>query len=62
VLAPREVEALGHVAVGLTNGEVAAAMGLSTETVRAYLRSAMRRLDVHNRTAAVHAARQLGLL
>ncbi|MFR9806010.1 LuxR C-terminal-related transcriptional regulator [Pseudonocardia sp. RS010] len=61
-LAPREVEVLQLVAVGMTNGEAAEVLGLSTETVRAYLRSAMRRLDVHNRTAAVHAARRNGLL
>lgn len=61
-LAPREVEVLRLVAVGMRNGEVAAEMGLSTETVRSYLRSAMRRLGVHNRTAAVHAARTLGVL
>lgn len=61
-LAPREVEVLRLVAVGMTNGEVAGELGLSVETVRAYLRSATRRLGVHNRTAAVHAARVLGLL
>lgn len=61
-LAPREVEVLRLVAVGMRNGDVAAEMGLSTETVRSYLRSAMRRLGVHNRTAAVHAARMLGVL
>lgn len=61
-LAPREVEVLGLVAVGMANAEVAAALSLSTETVRAYLRSAMRKLDVGNRTAAVHRARQLDLL
>lgn len=62
VLAPREIEALDLVAVGLSNREIATAMGLSVETVRSYLRSASRRLDVHNRTAAVHAARELGVL
>ncbi|AXB42077.1 helix-turn-helix transcriptional regulator [Amycolatopsis albispora] len=61
-LAPREIEALKHVAVGLRNSEIADAMSLRTETVRAYLRSAMHRLNVHNRTAAVHAARQQGLI
>ncbi|GAA4677997.1 helix-turn-helix transcriptional regulator [Pseudonocardia yuanmonensis] len=61
-LAPRELEVLGLVALGRTNAEAADALGLSQETVKAYLRSAMRRLDVRNRTAAVHAARGLGLL
>lgn len=62
LLAPREVEALQLVAVGASNVEIAARLGLSPETVKAYLRTAMRKLDVHNRTAAVHAARLAGVL
>ncbi|KDN21796.1 LuxR C-terminal-related transcriptional regulator [Amycolatopsis rifamycinica] len=61
-LAPREVDALRWVAVGATNVEIAARLGLSTETVKAYLRTAMRKLDVHTRTAAAHAARRAGVL
>ncbi|NUS92775.1 MAG: LuxR family transcriptional regulator [Nocardia sp.] len=61
-LAPRELEVLHLIAVGMTNSAAAEAMGLGVETVKAYLRSAMRRLGVHNRTAAVHAARSRGLL
>ncbi|KAA9159087.1 helix-turn-helix transcriptional regulator [Amycolatopsis acidicola] len=61
-LAPREREVLELIAVGMTNADAAHTLGLSTETVRAYLRSAMRKLGVGNRTAAVHAARRLGLL
>lgn len=62
VLAPRELDAVRLVAVGATNIEIAAQLGLSAQTVKAYLRTAMRKLDVHNRTAAVHAARVAGLL
>ncbi|HEX6353232.1 LuxR C-terminal-related transcriptional regulator [Actinophytocola sp.] len=62
VLTPREVDALRLVAVGASNAEVAQRLGLSPETVKAYLRSAMRKLEVHNRTAAVHAARTAGIL
>jgi DNA-binding CsgD family transcriptional regulator len=61
-LAPRELDALRLVAVGASNVEIAAQLGLSPETVKAYLRTAMRKLDVHNRTAAVHAARLAGIL
>lgn len=61
-LAPREIEVLRLVAVGSSNLEIAEALGLSQQTVKAYLRSATRRLEVRNRTAAVHAARSLGLL
>lgn len=62
VLTAREVDALRLVAVGASNAEVAQRLGLSPETVKAYLRSAMRKLEVHNRTAAVHAARTAGIL
>jgi DNA-binding CsgD family transcriptional regulator len=62
VLAPRELDALRLVAVGASNVEIATQLGLSAQTVKAYLRTAMRKLDVHNRTAAVHAARVAGLL
>ncbi|SDG25668.1 GAF domain-containing protein [Pseudonocardia oroxyli] len=61
-LAPREIELLRLIAVGKSNREAAEALNLSPETVKAYLRSAMRRLEVGNRTAAVHAARAQGLL
>jgi len=62
VLAPREVDVLRCVAIGASNIEIAVELGLSPQTVKAYLRSAMRRLQVHNRTAAVHAARVAGAL
>jgi DNA-binding CsgD family transcriptional regulator len=62
VLAPRELDSLRLAAVGASNAEIAADLGLSTTTVKAYLRSAMRKLDVHNRTAATHAARIAGLI
>lgn len=62
VLTPRELDALRLVSVGGSNVEIAAQLGLSVQTVKTYLRTAMRKLDVHNRTAAVHAARSAGLL
>jgi DNA-binding CsgD family transcriptional regulator len=61
-LTPRERDALALVEIGAGNAEIADELGLSTETVKAYLRSAMRKLGVHNRTAAVHAARAAGAL
>ncbi|SFM63201.1 GAF modulated transcriptional regulator, LuxR family [Pseudonocardia ammonioxydans] len=62
LLAPREAEALRLVAVGASNAEIAADMGLALDTVKTYLRSAMRKLGVHNRTKAVLAATAAGLL
>ena len=59
-LSEREYEALCHAALGLGNAEIAERMGLVPGTVKAYLRSVMRKLDCHNRIAAVNAARALG--
>lgn len=61
-LAPREVDVLACVAAGATNAATAARLGLGTETVKAYLRSAMRRLGAHTRGEAVAAARRAGVL
>ncbi|MFF9313206.1 response regulator transcription factor [Streptomyces sp. NPDC014748] len=61
-LAPREVDVLACVAAGATNAGAAARLGLSAETVKAYLRSAMRKLGAHTRGEAVTAARRAGVL
>ncbi|MFD4587595.1 response regulator transcription factor [Streptomyces sp. NPDC058434] len=61
-LAPRELDVLACVATGSTNAAAAERLGLRPETVKAYLRSAMRRLGTHNRREAVVAARRAGLL
>lgn len=58
----RERDVLRHVAAGSTNLEIAVAEGLRPETVKAYLRSAMRKLDVHTRAAACMQASRHGLL
>ncbi|WP_338900242.1 helix-turn-helix transcriptional regulator [Streptomyces sp. TG1A-60] len=61
-LTPREVDVLACVAVGATNAGTAERLGLRPETVKAYLRSAMRKLGAHTRLEAVVAARRAGLL
>ncbi|MFE2968254.1 response regulator transcription factor [Streptomyces sp. NPDC059340] len=61
-LAPREVDVLACVAAGATNGGAAERLGVRPETVKGYLRSAMRKLGAHTRLEAVVAARRVGLL
>ena len=61
-LSPRETEVLIHVAVGCSNAVIGQRMGVGAETVKSYLRTAMRKLEVTNRIEAVVAARRAGLL
>lgn len=61
-LAPREVDVVACVAAGATNTAAAERLGLRPETVKGYLRSAMRKLGAHTRLEAVVAARRAGLL
>lgn len=55
-LSPRELDALRLAATGATNADIAANLGLREGTVKAYLKTAMRKLGAPNRAAAVHAA------
>ena len=61
-LTPRQHEVLRLLADGASTEEVAAALGLSEETVRNHIRQLLRRLGVHSRLAAVAYARRHGLL
>ncbi|MET8635897.1 LuxR C-terminal-related transcriptional regulator [Streptomyces sp. NPDC004074] len=61
-ISPREVDVLSCVAVGSTNAVAAERLGLRPETVKSYLRSAMRKLGAHTRWEAVVAARRAGIL
>jgi DNA-binding CsgD family transcriptional regulator len=61
-LSPREVDVLAGIAVGLTNAEIGRHLNVGAETVKSYLRSAMRKLGCHSRLEAVVAARRTGVL
>ncbi len=61
-LSARERDVLACVALGWTNAEVASDLELTTETVKSYLRSAMRKLRAHSRLEAVVTARRYGLM
>jgi ATP/maltotriose-dependent transcriptional regulator MalT len=61
-LTPREVQVLRLLADGLTDQEIAAALFVGPGTVRTHLTRLYGKLGVGSRTAAVAAARRLGLL
>ncbi|MBP3976027.1 LuxR C-terminal-related transcriptional regulator [Microbacterium sp. BLY] len=61
-LSPRETDVLACAALGATNAEIAAQLGLREGTVKAYLGTAMSKLDASTRHAAVTKARRAGLL
>jgi len=61
-LTPREVAVLEQVALGGTNADVAQALSLLPNTVKSYLKSAMRKLGASNRVQAIVEARSLGVL
>lgn len=61
-LSPRETDVLACAAIGATNAQIAAQLSLREGTVKAYLSSAMAKLDASTRHAAVTRARRSGLL
>ena len=61
-LTPRERDVLDQVARGLSNKQIATALGLSPGTVRIHVSNILAKLDVDNRTAAATVARDAGLV
>ncbi|MEV6275140.1 LuxR C-terminal-related transcriptional regulator [Nocardia sp. NPDC051832] len=61
-LSPRELDVLAQVALGCSNAEAAERLSLRMDTVKGYLRSAMRKLDATSRHEAVVNARRQRLL
>ena len=61
-LSRRETDVLACAALGATNAEIAQQLGLREGTVKAYLGTAMSKLDASTRHAAVAKARRFGLL
>ncbi len=61
-LSHREYEVLRLVALGNTNAEIARNLGLTPNTVKSYLQSAMEKLGVRNRVEAIARAHEANLL
>lgn len=61
-LTPRERDVLRWAAAGKTTWETAVLLGLSEQTVQGYMREAVRRLGVANKTSAVAEAVRRGLI
>ena len=61
-LSPRELDVLAMAAAGCGNAEAARRLGLLPETVKSYLRNAMRKLGTHGRMETIVTARRLGYL
>ncbi len=60
-LTARELEVLGLIVEGCSNREIAEALFVSPRTVDTHITNVLAKLDAKSRTAAVAAARRLGL-
>lgn len=61
-LTPREAQVLSHIALGLSNDEIARSLGLSIETVKEHVQKVLRKLVVKDRTQAAVWAVQSGVV
>ena len=62
VLTARETDVLRRVALGLSNKDIAAALGVSEETVKTHVTHVLSKLQVENRAQAIVQALKRGLV
>ena len=62
ILTARENEVLRHVALGLSNREIAAALTVGEETIKTHVGNVLSKLHVENRSQAIVQALKLGLV
>lgn len=62
LLTTREVEVLRHVALGLSNKEIAAALSVTEETVKTHVTHVLGKLEVENRAQAIVQALKRGIV
>ncbi len=61
-LSPREIQVLNEVVKGKSNIEIGEALGISTDTVKMYLKTTFAKLNVTNRVGAAVQAVVLGIV
>jgi len=61
-LSDRELEVLGLVAAGKSNGEIASSLFVSLSTVKTHINNLYRKLGARSRTQAIARARELDLI
>jgi DNA-binding NarL/FixJ family response regulator len=61
-LAPREVEALGHIARGLTHAQAAKRMGVRESTVDTYVKRVRAKLNLGNKAELTRKAIELSVV
>jgi DNA-binding NarL/FixJ family response regulator len=59
---PREEQVLRHVALGLSNDEIARSLEISVETVKEHVQNLLRKLAVNDRTQAAVWAVKSGVV
>jgi len=60
-LTPREMQTLRGLMIGKSNNEIASSLGISANTVNAYVKALYIKLHVNDRVSAAGKARELGL-